>query len=371
MGAALGIWSVALVTLTLLQMRFDRVLAPLLCVAVALALAAAAGPLSRLLEARPAGWARGPVLARWLPVPLVLALVVADPAMRELLVPVPAREQSALESTSLYLKDQQDPRPDAPGVLASWDRGHPLLRLSGRPVLTAGFGPWTGRQSFAEAEGFMKLDGSGLEALMERRKVSWVVTGMAAAFPARSDRGPDANKPFYWNASTQRVAWSSIYFKARPVTPLILGGGGDPQRGLPHVATLRPRFASPHGAIGLGFPMPRLWLYERVPGAHLVGDAEPGALVEAVVPLRIRGELAPYIAWSRADSIGHFVLVVPLPNGVDDGGIATGQRTVLRIDGREVAQVAITPAQVSAGAALPVAVGGRIVSRLSRSEARR
>ena len=75
-----------------------------------------------------------------------------------------------------------------------------------------------------------------------------------------------------------------------------------------------PQFASAQGAAGMGFPLQRLWLYERVPGARLVGRTDPGAQVTAEIALQVHGQADRYRAWTRADATGRYEVVLPLPD---------------------------------------------------------
>lgn len=357
-GLAFAGWTLALGGLTLLQNRFGQVLSPWYAVCLAVTSVAAASWLAERLGAlvppRGDDPSSGPTVSR----PVVLALLVAglalaDPAIRQTLRWRAPRPLTAIESAALFLRGQ--PRDDtAPGVLASWAYGHSLLRLAERPVLTAGFGHWTGEAGFLAAEQFMYRREDELLALMERRRLSWVVTGMRAPFPTPSDAPGEAGKPFVYVAARDRIEPSPGYFARFPLTPLIVGGTGIAERGIPHVARLMPRFASPNAARGLGFPLHRLWVYERVPGARITGRAEPGSRVEARTSLVVHGAPTAWVAWGEADAEGRFELVVPLPNGLGRGEptapLASGDGYDLRAGGRGIGRVVVPEAAVRSGA---------------------
>lgn len=195
---------------------------------------------------------------------------------------------------------------------------------------------------------------------MDRRRLSYVVAGMRGAFPSAQDRPGDASKPFVYDARTRRVEPSRGYFTRFPLMPLIMGGSGLPKLDVPHVAHLMPRFVSPQQAEGLGFPLHRLWLFERVPGARLVGETQPGARVEARTELVVYGVPTPYTAWTQADVEGRFVLEVALPTGlaiVDETGksiLSSPEHYSIRANGILLARTTVPESDVRAGERLAV-----------------
>lgn len=353
-GACFAAWTLCLAALALNQNRFAQVLSPSYAVCLALALSFAAEALARWMR----GWTAAPRAGGMLAV-AVAALCLLDPAIRHELRWHPPRGLTALESVSLALAEQAwDPTEEAPGVLARWTAGPALLRLGGRPVLTAGFGPYTGEPAFRAAEGFMRGSEPQLLELMERRRLSWVVTGMEAPLPASGDALDSPQKPFVLDSSRGRVVASRSYFASRPLAPLILGGGGLPELGIPHVGRLMPRFVSPQKARGLGFPLHRLWLYERVRGARLVGRAPPGARVEAGTTLWVYGAPSPWTAWGYADAGGRFELVVPLPNRIRTPALASAAGFAIRIDGVPTRHISVSESDVRNGTRLDLDLAG-------------
>jgi hypothetical protein len=98
---------------------------------------------------------------------------------------------------------------------------------------------------------------------------------------------------------------------------------------------------------------PVLWslgVYEVVPGAEVVGQAEPGARIEASLPLAADGGFAHvYRAVTEADATGRWSLRLPYGNdGVPGGAIRVG-RSYSLASGEERRQLAVPEAAVRAG----------------------
>ena len=360
-GLCFAAWTACLVPLVLLQNRFGQIVSANYAVCLALCLAACAERVADWTGRFAGSAVRAPIsLAAF-----AAALALLDPAIRHELRWHERGEPSAIEAVGLYLADAMPEAGPAPGVLASWDHGHTLLRLTGRPVLTAGFGPYTGEQGFREAQSFPFQDEAALAELMERKRLRFVVTGMRAEFPAQGDRPGDPRKPFLYDGATRRVVQSAAYFQRHPLMSTILGGTGNPDLGVAHAAHLMPLFASPQAARGLGFPLQRLWLFERVPGATLTGHARADALVVARTELEIYGAPTAYTAWTRADAAGRFELVIPLPNDLRTPALHSGPRYDLFVDDTPRASVEIRESDVRGGAFIDTGSGDRASGRAS------
>jgi hypothetical protein len=342
-GATFAGWTLLLLALTLIQNRFGRVFCVNLALASGLAIVwlaeRTASALATKLDERPAQAADRSSDARVMGLVLtcfIALLVLADPALRERLVWADPRAPSAAESAWLYIadldgeSDAQGGAGERGGVLAPWDFGHDAIWLADRGVLAAGFGPWTGAEAFAELEGYTRSDEEALVALMEERRIDYVVSG-AAAFSGRVAL-PGAPYPFAraTDASAQLVP---SYFSALPLSALMLGGSGAPEIGVPHLEHMRPRFASPQRVPGLGLALPVIWVYDRVEGARLRGHAAPGALVTARIVIESHGQPLPYTAWTRADEEGAWSLRLPLPSGVEETALRTAPAYRVEIEG--------------------------------------
>ena len=213
---------------------------------------------------------------------LITLLSLSDPEIRASLRWREARDPSALEAASLFLRDLDAAPSDTSGVLTKWDYGHTVLSVAGRPVVAAGFGPWPGEQGFREVMSALQGDEPSLVELMQRRRLDFLVTGLYAFLPSVHVADPDADPPFWVSPRDGQVEINLDFFAERPLSPLILGGTGLSAAGVAHAAHLRPRFVSPQRIPGLGgAPIFEFWVYERVAGARLRGTAPAGARVVA------------------------------------------------------------------------------------------
>jgi hypothetical protein len=100
---------------------------------------------------------------------------------------------------------------------------------------------------------------------------------------------------------------------------------------------------------GLAEPVFLLWLYERVPGARVEGQAEPGARVVAETTLRVHGVRLPYQAWTEADARGRFRLRLPLPNDESAPGFESASRYRLRAGDRPLGELSLGEGAVRRG----------------------
>jgi hypothetical protein len=354
-GTCFAAWTLCLIPLTLMQIRFGQILSANYAVCLALSLGFAAEKAHHFVSPRFHAMPRPAVVL----FACLAALYMLDPAIRDELRWHESRDPTAVEAVSLFLANDRQQEEIAgaqtqSGVLANWEHGHTLLRVGERPVLTAGFGPYTGEQSFQDAEDFMYQGEAALLELMTRRRLRYVVTGMRAAFPDPADRPGELRKPFVFDPIHNAIAVNSAYFVRFPLTSLIVGGTGMPDLGIAHVSHLMPRFVSAQQAGGLGFPLHRLWLFERVSGARLVGEAAPGARIEARTSLVIRGAQTQYIAWCEADERGRFELTVPLANNLQSSALATGGDFTIWIDGEASTRVTLSETAIRAGTRLAI-----------------
>jgi hypothetical protein len=324
-------WTLAVLALSLLQLRFGRILTIQLAVSAGLVLAALARALA----------ARQPRLRPALVVAVALSLlVVADPATRTSLRWRPAREPSPLEAAALALGRLAS---DRTGVLAPWDWGHPLLALSGRGVVSAGFGPWVGPEGYARVVSVLDADEAALLSLMDERRLGWLATGISAFRTQTHEDMPRGSAR----------ALDPRFLRSVPLSPLAHGGGGVAALEVPHVEALMPRRASPEVHEGLAHPVFRIWLYERVPGARLVGRATPGARVVARTGMRVHGARLAWEAWGDADPDGSFEIRVPMPNAFVGDGFESAPIYALSAQGEPLGAVVVSEADVRSGARVP------------------
>jgi hypothetical protein len=345
-GLCFAGWTLALVVLTLLQVRFGRLLTVNLAVCTALVLIETGQRLAlRWRPIRPA----------WVAFAAVALCAALDPVTRLGLVWQPARDPSPLESASFYLRSAAGDG----GVLAPWEWGNTLMALSGRPVVSAGFGPYVGPEGFREVEASLKGSESDLVALMERRHLAFLATGRSA-FEDKAVRMGTAAGPFDGTGAERAIRFE--YFRRVPLSPLMLGGGGAAARDVPHVENLMPRFASRERYSELSIPIFRLWLFERVRGARIEGEAPPGARALVRTVLRVRDTSLNWEAWADADSTGHFRIVVPLPNGIQLPPLETAKSYEVWIAETPVASVTLTEEDVREGRTVRVRTGDPEIS---------
>jgi len=323
-AAFFAAWTLLLLPLALMQSRFGRIFVVNLSIAWGLA---AFG----IIELARTRWGtRKPEMALTaLAACALLLLGMADPASRKRLIVAEPRDPSAIETAGLFLRDV--PRDDtlgAEGVLTDWEFGHSIIWISKRPVVAAGFGPYTGATGFQEVLDFPQRSEAQLMELMERRRLGFLVTGSATFL--RRVPSPEAASPFT-RLANGAGGLNPAYFRSLPLAPLLLAGTGLPQLGVKHLEHLRPRFASPQLVENLAFPVPSLWVYERVRGAELRGHAPAAAPISARINLHAPGFRVPYTAWTSAAADGSYRLVIPLPSGLADEALKTDPHYTLRV----------------------------------------
>lgn len=253
-------------------------------------------------------------------------LALLDPEWRAVLPPHQARELSPIENAGFWLRDHSVPDR---GVVAPWDYGHYLLWYAQRPVVTTGFGTFPDADSFAQQARIWPGGEEALHEWMEDRRLGWFVAG-AYAYLGRL-QAPDGAGPFQLEDSGRPVI-TPHYYERFPLAASILAGSGSPTSNIRHLEGLWPRFADPTPVTGMP-SIPSLIVFERVPGAEIVGQASPEALVEARLSLSIPQGTLPWSAWTHADAQGDFRLRVPIPTGVVGPDIQTSPVLLLRSGG--------------------------------------
>jgi hypothetical protein len=338
-AAAFAWFLLCAAALTLLQVRFGRVLAPLLAVAAGLAIAWLASALARRLP--------GPApTATVLAVLVAAGLVGADERLRGAFrvgaSPISPAAEAALDLRAAPLD------PSLPGVHSAWDLGHGLSILGCRPVLTNGFGSFLDHDAFAEAEGALGLTAGAYEAFLDRRKVGIVVAG-PATFRVRPPGGRD-----WYEAGERGAVLDVASLRALPLSPLLIAGSALPAADVRHLEHLMVRFASTKVVGGLSFDLPLLWSYERVPGARLRGRTAPAVRVVASIPLRERGRPHAWKAFADADARGRWEMILPVPSALVTPTVTTGPRFELRAGAGPAVVISVPEAAVRGGSTIHV-----------------
>ncbi len=333
-----GGWLAAFVVLAMTQMRFGRPLVPAMVVIEALALVAIGERLARWKgDARV--WSAG----------LCAAMLTLDPVIWEVLrtrSPMP----SPIMQAGFFLRTLPAPqgRGTGAGVLASWDRSHDIRDLARRPQVLSGFGPYVGLAQFEASERALHGSAAGMADFMASTDAGHLVIG-ARQFQKMRDTQGGA----FLRTGPRGASPSPSFLRAQGAAVLAFGGGGDPDEGVAHAEHFLPVFAVDEPWPDVQPAVPSLWVYARVPGARIEGAARDGARVELTVTLVVRGAPRPWRAWTVAQG-GHFALTVPLPTGHRTATVGTGERYTVRIDGRDVGELAVPAEAVYEGRTLRV-----------------
>lgn len=338
-GVAFVALSAGLVLFTLNQVRFERIGLPLLMINAVAGLT---------LLIRGAG-VRAHPLARKVFVPVAtLVLIATDYPLRHSLtdpeVTVPPQVSAALA-----LREEAR-RGAVEGVLAAWDHGHFVNFHAGLPVITNGFGSYLDAASFAEANEVFTSDGATLDRFLEGRRVRFVLAGplterLQTVHGRRFFSSPAPDKPGVLNLD---------YMKSFGLAPLVIGGSAIPGAGVHHLERLMPIFATREFLVGMAFPLPTLWLYERVPGAVLTGTAPPGSRVVATLDFREQGRPHVWRAFADTNGLGTFTLRIPFPSGLVRPAFSSDPRFALSVGDGPVVRVEVPERSVRQGATIPI-----------------
>jgi len=311
-------WTVALLALTLWQIRFGRLFAVNLALCTAVALWSVA---SR------AGARRG-----WVAAASLVALVALSPGLRKPLIPAEARAAGPVEEAALALRlpaGEAVPTGEGAGVFLPWDMGHPMLQISGRPVVATGFGTYLDVDGFREVERAPYGTEAELVAWMEARDLGFAAVG-GATFLQRVRDSRRGGPLVRGEDGLGRL--SPQYFREIPLATLLIGGSAVPGVA-PHVERLRPVFASTASVRGAAMLVPNLWTYQRVDGRVLSGEGPPGAPVAIHIDLTVRGRDVPWFAGGTVAPDGAWRVVVPLEPGSDHGSVQVGPRFLVSVAG--------------------------------------
>jgi len=308
-------WTVAMVALTLWQLRFGRLFAVNLAICTAIALWVIAARADRR-----AAVATG----------LLVLLVALSPGLRKPLVLAEARALAPIEEASLALR----PAPGegavpgtGAGVFVPWHFGHPILQFAKRPVVATGFGTYLDVDGFREVAEAPYGSEAELVAWMARRDLGFAVAGAATILQQVRDsrgRGPLVR------GADGAGRLDPAYFAEIPLGTLLIGGSAVPGVA-PHLERLRPVFASTAAVAGTALLVPNLWAYERVPGRILEGTGPPGAPVLARIELTVGGRTVPWFATGTVGADGAWRLRVPVEPGAHARGVRVGPEFVVAV----------------------------------------
>ncbi len=218
-------------------------------------------------------------------------------------------------------------------VLGSWNDGHLLKYVARVPVVQDNFGDDVAPENFRRAgEYFVERDESQALRIIEPTGTRYVLVGPGGSGQAR-DYAHDS-------------LFTRLYLRK--------GSRGRPRertrRRLPIVDALhrhRLIYLSPPLRPGAG--RPHLLLFEIVPGAELVGRADPGAEVRLSLSVRPRGS-APFdfATRVRADEEGEYVVRLPYSNEPFSASVRVGDHYSIRSGDRR-AELAVAESAVANG----------------------
>jgi dolichyl-diphosphooligosaccharide--protein glycosyltransferase len=242
----------------------------------------------RRLATRARGVAR-PGLLRWVPeAVLVLLLAPAVWSLRLPSNPVPFWRGDLLRTLTWLGRYAPGERGGA--VLAGWDLGHFVQWAAGKPVLVSPFGTDAGATAMQDAARLLATDDdAAFHRLLAARQVGFLVlrsplqdaAGLLGFLPTGADPPLLLTRSYTQGrtAGLGRTFWSLpasrlYYFDGSAVPPVAAVDG------------LRLVYEGSGETTSLGFRVRRFKVFERVAGAALEVEDEPGRTVEAWLDLR-------------------------------------------------------------------------------------
>ncbi|QTA81918.1 Uncharacterized protein dnl_42750 [Desulfonema limicola] len=334
-------WTISISILTLWQNRFGRIFTVNLSVCAALSMYLSIITASKIFPI----YERKKILnicLRITPLIVITAVIVSGLTEYRIiskLIPETKRSLWPLESAGIFICENS-PLPEKnkqSGVHVPWDWGHFILQISERPVVATGFGHYAGKSGFEGIQKSLLYEESNLLNFMQKHDIGWLIGGPASFYKKVHANGI---QPFTMNKNGQGLI-NIAYLKSRPLGVLINGGSGIPEFGIKHSANLFPRWASQTMVKELSFPVPMLWVYEKVPGARLKGFAQPGTRVIAEIELYVWAHKKKYTAWADSDNKGFYQIIVPLPCGLKHPSVSTGNFYVIRQNKKETFNVIV------------------------------
>lgn len=336
----LGAFWTSLAALTLLQMRFGRVLAPVAAVALGVGAWAAASRLREVASLR-----RVAFVTPW----TLLALWSLDPRARAWLARRPPAVADEVRAAR-FLRGASGARDR---VFTAWPDGNAVLVVARRPVLVTSFGSYVDGDTFWRCERAWLGSASALDELLARHGARWIVAG--AEHFGGAAVSADAPPAIVYDAAG-RARFNAVFFQRVPLAALVLGGGGAPRAGVAHLEHWMPRFSAGAALRSRDHAVPSLWVYERVAGAVVQGGGPEGALVTLSTRLDVDGAPDRHVAWTRVAG-GRFALRTALPTRWRSAGLATPEPAALAVGDGPTRVVDVPEDAVRAGTTIEVAAG--------------
>ncbi len=238
-----------------------------------------------------------------------------------------------------FLRDHS-PEPEEGGsgvadysVLGPWGDGHIIKYIAERPVVQDNFGDDVAPENFRRAEEYFSAP--------DEKQALEVVAPLRTRYVLVRSTGSGHSSGY-----SPRSLFSRLYRLRGSEGRLASEADG----GSRIVSSLRHhRLIYESDPLHPGDAKAYCMLFEIVPGAELVGRAEPGAHVEiglSVAPRR--GRRFRYVVEAEADQAGAYAVRLPYPNESFSPEIRTGARYVVRAGSRSVT-VTIPESAVTSG----------------------
>jgi dolichyl-diphosphooligosaccharide--protein glycosyltransferase len=212
-------------------------------------------------------------------------------------------------------------------VLAPWDLGHAIGYSGRRPTVVDNFGDDLGPRNFALAGRYWESDESAASTILDDLGARYVVLSRAYVVTHRVD---------------PRSVTAGLALQPGPPA-----GRPSPQDGAP-LERHRLVYESRLWGLQSAATLPLYRVFEHVPGARVVGRADPGSEVELSLPMRSGRRDLVYRASARAAADGRFELRVPYATAGGPRGVRVEDPYTLECKG-ERASVVVSEAAVRSG----------------------
>ena len=341
------VWTAVFFLLALAQERFANVLAPALCLAVAVAIDDLRGVARRL-------HGRGARLAIDAGIVGLGLTTLAPPAIyfqalfihsrfsrtqEHGWVPPDSRLKVVVEKAALWLRGASPPtrgfldasvRPDY-GVLTSWDDGHLVRYRAERPTIEDPFGSFADRRAYELAARYFDVE--------DEEDAYRTALELGARYTVATAQGSgQALPPSPQSVGRRLWRWLGNATESSPALArhrLIWVGdlSGQPR--------------------AIGTPEPdRVAIFEIVPGAWVEGEAEPGARVTVELRLASGRGHVPYSTAVTASPSGRYGVRLPYPTDEPVDGAVSADGLYLFQSRALRGELALREADVRAGAAV-------------------
>jgi len=251
------------------------------------------------------------------------------------------------------------------GVMAPWSAGHLLRYFGERPQVQDNFGAYGGEENFARAwEYYFATDEATAVELLDGLGVRYVVVDRTGAGTPRRVEYSDLSM-------AARLA--RAFGSAREIEVGVDGRVREVSALTQHRLVYHARSVSGPG-LATDWTAWSVAVYERVEGARVTGEADPGATVEARLRFTTQSgvrllpratDLHVYRVRTQADAAGRYRLRLPYPT---DESFSDAVRTVGRYElstPERTATFSVTEDAVQTGSWLP---GPRLRTETSRRD---